>query len=120
MTSEELEKYLESIGGLILSYKDKKITRFGVEDGWNQLIHDLVEELIQSGWDKKISQVKEKFGGLRFYIENGNIEFNKIISKYENLSYAICETCGKPGEIDKSKGWLKTVCEEHKILRNEK
>lgn len=80
--------------------------------GWIPLIDTLIQELIAAGWDKDCAQIKEKFGGLRFYIGAGSDEIHDIISKYEKLSYKTCEACGNPGKSTSS-GWIKTLCEEH-------
>jgi hypothetical protein len=118
MTTEEFETYLKSIGGLENGYFSNRppiVSRYfcSVGDGWLQLLHDLIEELLVAGWDKQICQVKEKFGGLRFYINAGTDEIHDIISKYEELSYKTCEECGETGELRKDLGWWKTQCDSH-------
>lgn len=57
-------------------------------------------------------QVKEKFGGLRFYIEPHNKELTKIIHRYEELSFHTCMACGKAGSLRKNRGWWTTSCDE--------
>lgn len=91
---------------------------FSVGDGWLELLQNCIEELVRAGWDKKVTQVKEKFGGLRFYTGPMDDECHKIVKKYENLSYQICEVCGKSGAINKSNGWYRTLCEKHVIELN--
>ena len=122
MTSKEFEKYLKSIGGLengFFSDRPPIVTNFcECDDGWLQMIHDLIVELIAAGWDKRICQIKEKFGGLRFYIGGASDEVHDIISKYEELSYSVCEVCGEKGELRKDCGWkggtwYKTMCDKH-------
>ena len=73
MTEEEMNEYLESIGGLENGFypdgdpiKDSGFFECG--NGWYPLIKDLITDLIELGWDKQTCQVKEKFGALRFYI----------------------------------------------------
>jgi hypothetical protein len=56
-------------------------------------------------------QVKEKFGGLRFYTNGTSDEIHKLISEYESKSYATCEDCGKPGK-SRGSGWIRTLCDE--------
>ena len=80
--------------------------------GWSKLVTKLIEDLFQLGWDGGVLQVKEKFGGLRFYIAAGNKEIWKRITKAENESYEICEQCGEPGELHQT-GWWRTLCEKH-------
>jgi len=118
MTTEQFETYLKSIGGLENGFfpdRDPIVSRHfcSVGDGWLQLIHDLIEELIAAGWDTQVCQVKEKFGGLRFYINTGSDEIFDIISKYEEKSYKTCEVCGEKGELHTNMGWHRTLCDDH-------
>ena len=62
--------------------------------------------------DFQVEQVKEKFGGLRFYTTYGNDQIHGAISFAEEMSFRICETCGNPGKVY-SKGWTVTRCEDH-------
>ncbi|HVI41269.1 MAG TPA: hypothetical protein VM577_11450, partial [Anaerovoracaceae bacterium] len=58
-------------------------------------------------------QVKEKFGGLRFYVRPSNSKIIAIVSRYEALSYNICMKCGaKDGSLRKDKSWWMTLCDE--------
>jgi len=61
------------------------ISIFGVEcdDGWLELIAELIRELIDSGWTREIRQIKEKFGGLRFYADGLSEKCADLIIKYE-------------------------------------
>ena len=123
MTGTEFDNYLQEIGGLedgFFTDRPPIAYRYfcSVGDGWLQLLHDCIEELIAAGWDKCITQIKEKFGGLRFYINGGSDEVHDIISKYEKLSFETCEVCGKHGELRKDcgwkgGGWYKTMCDKH-------
>lgn len=80
--------------------------------GWSRIISDLWDDLVALGWDQTVLQVKEKFGGLRFYIGLGNDQIWDRIDEAERLSYKTCEECGKPGVL-RASGWLKTHCDEH-------
>lgn len=117
MTSKEFEKYLESIGGLKNGYFSDRpnITHNMCEcnDGWLELIKNCIEECIEAGWNKEICQIKEKFGGLRFYINSANKEVFDIISKYEKLSYETCEWCGTTENVKiRKNGWWRTLCDK--------
>lgn len=57
-------------------------------------------------------QVKEKFGGLRFYVQSASNEQHAIISWAESLSYNICERCGSTKNIGTTQGWITTLCKE--------
>jgi len=59
----------------------------------------------------RASQVKEKFGTLRFYMTTGSNEMYNLIDEAEKESAKTCEFCGKPGKL-RSGGWLLTLCDE--------
>jgi hypothetical protein len=130
MKKKEMDDFLSSIGGLKNGYYSNKppITDayfFTVDSGWYPLIKSLIEDLIELGWNKEICQVKEKFGGLRFYINSGSeLIFNRI-RKAEEESYNICEVTGEPGSLRTDITWIRTLCDKewNKIkndIRNKK
>lgn len=57
------------------------------------------------------SQIKEKYGTLRWYMTSYLPEIEEIISEAEKQSETTCEVCGKPGSL-RTDGWLKTLCDE--------
>ncbi len=92
--------------------------------GWYEIIYNLsrqLEALIlavpeEQRPDYKADQVKQKLGGLRFYMDASSQEMRKLVRETEELSYKTCETCGQPGKLcgDYNKGeWLYTTCKEH-------
>lgn len=117
---------------------------WGIEcgDGWLWLIDNLCQT-IQSYLDfnrraqVEAVQVKEKYGGLRFYVHDTYefskwewlkyrikrlLRFSSLFPKADNLvdgmvwfaehlSFEICEQCGSTEEVSQSKGWIKTRCE---------
>lgn len=94
---------------------------FSCSNGWYQLIYDLSEKLEaeilkQPEEDREhfcASQVKEKFGTLRFYLVSGTDVMWDLIEIAENASATICEVCGKPGEENVQNNWVSTSCEAH-------
>jgi len=92
--------------------RDYKNWRNAVGPGWHKLMDKMVEDITALGWDGTILQVKEKFGGLRFYIGCANDAIFNRIARAEKESYKICEECGKPGQL-RGGGWLRTLCDEH-------
>lgn len=58
-------------------------------------------------------QVKEKFGGLRFYYRGGDRYIEGLVTMAESMSYATCEECGNPGKPNKI-GWIRTLCTTHR------
>ena len=122
MDRNEMDQYLVSIGGLengFFTDREPIVDSgfFGVNQGWFPIIKSLIDDLIKLGWDKQITQVKEKFGGLRFYINSGSAEIHERILQAETESYDTCEVCGKPGELRKDIGWYFTLCNEHYNLK---
>lgn len=57
-------------------------------------------------------QVKEKFGGLRFYVQAATDEHYNYITFAESMSYRTCEECGAPGKTY-TDGWHRTLCDVH-------
>lgn len=91
----------------------------GLDDEYNTIvteeqIHN-AKERMNLWYDRTpvATQVKEKFGGLRFYIDGGNDEHYALINFAELLSYNTCEVCGKPGKANRN-GWITTRCNEHR------
>lgn len=110
---------------------DKLNTSLGrpsIKGGWIPLVEELLEKLDKQfpGWH--CDQVKEKFGGLRFYAvppkDLTKVQadtFYGLISETERASYNICEECGDPGESGSYGGyWMLTLCPEHAKERIEK
>ena len=59
-----------------------------------------------------VSQVKEKFGTLRFYYYGGDERIDGLVTMAEAMSSVICETCGNSGQL-RGRGWWYTSCNEH-------
>lgn len=87
-----------------------------VGKGWGDIIERLVSDLKTLGWDGQVTQVKEKFGGLRFYIEGGSAAIFERIQQAEKEANKTCERCGKPGTLDKTHYWVVTNCPECRVL----
>lgn len=95
---------------------------FECGDGWYDLL-DRLCFIIQDHLDwvnrteEKVPQVvavqvKEKFGGLRFYYDGGDEHIGGMVRMAESMSYVTCETCGERGKV-RGGGWFYTACELH-------
>ena len=97
---------------------------FEVSDGWEPIIRRLSEKLEPIAaeaykdpntveWYGRpfANQIKEKYGGLRFYTKFTSEEIDKMIDVAEAESIKTCETCGKPGEL-RDGGWILTLCDD--------
>ena len=59
-----------------------------------------------------VAQIKEKFGGLRFYYDGGDEYIHGLVSMAESWADIACEECGGIGER-RSGGWIRTLCDKH-------
>lgn len=119
MTPELEQKLFDAYPDLFQDYRLNQNETINVSDGWFDLIEEMCEELTWKFPKKvKISQIKEKFGALRVYttIDETLQDLDavyEVITRYENASQYICETCGKPGAIENMYMLLKATCPEH-------
>jgi len=87
-------------------------------DGWYNLIETLCILLqwdIDNNEHKQIeaTQVKEKYGTLRFYTDYNDDKQSGYIDFAEALSANICEECGSNKDVTQSNGaWISTRCSE--------
>jgi hypothetical protein len=114
----ELLKKIEKLKNKIVPEYRKSIE---VDEGWYQLVIDCDKELTGADPKYQIYQVKEKFGGLRYYTKPSNLEdkdilkrIAAIIAKYEDIASRTCSATGGPGVLMKSiGGWRKTLNPEY-------
>jgi hypothetical protein len=88
---------------------------------WN-LCNDIKVELDKLDQKTKneleTTQIKEKFGGLRFYVTSYiNPTIESLINKAEEGSFNVCDWCGKNGGVYTNGGWARTRCELHRDTR---
>ena len=69
---------------------------------------EIPEEILQV----TVSQIKEKFGTLRFYYDGGDEYIHGLVSMADAMSGAICEVCGERGQF-RGRGWYYTACDTH-------
>lgn len=74
-----------------------------VGPGWADLVRRAYESLPD---DAVLAQVKEKFGGLRFY----SFPETDVVGEVEHESFHVCEQCGEPGKGHVRNNWLLTLC----------
>jgi hypothetical protein len=100
--------------------------RFAIGEGWWPIIESLCAN-IQSHtdwWNKNretrpvveqvvVEQIKEKFGGLRFYYQGGDDQISGMVRMAEAWAGHTCEECGAPGTLG-SWRWSKTLCPTHR------
>lgn len=119
---------------LFTKQNGRAFAMFGFEcgDGWYKILEQLIDQIdsyIQQKYkdkefDFQIVQIKEKFGGLRFYFDGGDDVIHELTRLAENLSYNTCEYCGSNQNIFRSHGWIVTACHDcattHENLKDRK
>lgn len=92
---------------------DLESAKLCVGEGWHPLLEEIYARLLGNAY---VTQVKEKYGGLRFYVDYTDGATQNFIWNIEEKSYTVCEFCGAPGEPRKG-GWIKTLCDKCHIQR---
>lgn len=86
---------------------DRDYAKHCVGPGWSKLL-DKIYDILPP--DAYVVQVKEKFGGIRFYVYGVSEEVLDFIDSIEKESYETCEICGNPGNI-RDGSWVTTRCD---------
>ena len=109
---------------------------FDVGDGWYKILDSLCGQIQHyTDWNNEnhakgytqykqvpqvvAVQVKEKFGGLRFYYNGGDDHIHGMVRMAESWAANTCEECGAPGKM-RHGGWIRTLCDKHEEERQEK
>jgi hypothetical protein len=89
-----------------------------VGPGWQPIILALNKICKKLDSGHKIVQIKEKFGGLRYYYySSGDLEDDvsesiyTLVSFVETICYLMCENCGSTQNVSTEGQWLKTKCD---------
>lgn len=98
----------------------------GVPEGWLPIVDKLCG-CIQNYVDRHVTyskegeqrpeqvvciQMKEKFGGLRFYTNGSDDTVEGMIQMAEYLCDNTCESCGSEKDLGITKGWISVMCRE--------
>jgi len=93
-----------------------------VPQGWSGTLDRLMLALAEiPGWDPKcVSQIKSKFGGLRFYYrlprdadEALKTNVRALLEQFEEEASNTCDRCGSTEEVKTTSdaaGWIRTEC----------
>jgi hypothetical protein len=84
---------------------------------WDEERADEIMETLGSKITPKVewisvAQIKEKFGGLRFYYDGGDDHISGMVTMAEVWAGRTCETCGERGK-QRGGGWIRTLCDTH-------
>ncbi len=115
---EDYEKFAREMEERFPKMFAGKYGGFAVGSGWWPLLKHLCHT-IQSHVDQNkdcpqvvVTQIKEKFGSLRFYYDGGDEFISGAVWLAESLAGGLCEECGAPGKRTQG-GWIRTLCEFH-------
>lgn len=91
----------------------RKLAEDATGPGWKKLILELIDKIEKIDPTIEVHQIKEKFGGLRFYV-GGTLHEGifELIQEYEDKSYKVCEECGEKGKLREELPWMKTLCDD--------
>ena len=130
--SEEFEKYDAFTKHMEQRFPKMFETPYGgfcCGEGWWPILEKLCSNIQNHiDWKNKqseivlqvtVAQIKEKFGGLRFYYEGGDEHINGMVRMAEAWADASCEECGAPGKRRDS-GRIKTLCDTHEAERQQR
>ena len=120
--SEEYELFSKKMERTYPKMFVGKYGGFAVGAGWYPILEILCSN-IQHHLDWKnrenlvvaqveVDQIKEKFGGLRFYYSGGDDEISGMVRMAESWADVACEECGGIGKR-RNGGWIRTLCDKH-------
>jgi len=88
-----------------------------IGDGWVPIVSDWYDAVQHLGIRVEVTQVKEKFGGLRIYatvVGGVSGDLNRVESLTqlaESAASHTCEMCGDEGTRRADRSWIKTLCD---------
>lgn len=123
---QDYEKFAKSMEERFPKMFEGKYGGFAVGKGWYPILEVLCTN-VQShlDWREKqgkpvpqvvVEQIKEKFGGLRFYYQGGDEYIDGMVRMAEAWADIACEECGAAGKR-RSGGWIRTLCDQHENER---
>ena len=89
----------------------KEIRKYAAMIPEEQAKHQWMDkEMPDRVWQVTVTQVKEKFGSLRFYYNGGDDAIHNFVQMAECMTYVTCEQCGAPGTMSGG-GWMSVKCQ---------
>lgn len=128
----EYEKFSERMEKSYPKMFANKYGGFAVGKGWYPILEVLCANIQQHiEWANEqrekfgrgegcpqviVEQIKEKFGGLRFYYQGGDEQIYGMVRMAEAWAGTACEECGGIGKR-RGGGWVRTLCDQHEAER---
>lgn len=121
-TEDQYEAFAKRMEDAYPKMFEGKYGGFAVSKGWWPIIEKLCANIQHyTDWKNRetevvpqvvVAQIKEKFGGLRFYYDGGDAEISGMVRMAESWADVACEECGAIG-TRRSGGWIRTLCDIH-------
>jgi hypothetical protein len=122
----EYEKFSERMEKSYPKMFEGKYGGFAIGKGWYPILERLCSNIQQHiEWKNResevvpqviVEQIKEKFGGLRFYYQGGDEQVAGMVRMAEAWADVACEECGGIGKR-RGGGWVRTLCDQHEAER---
>jgi hypothetical protein len=106
---------------------DEKFFCFECHDGWFELLKKLITQIKQfcespqfenpltiddKPLELKVTQIKEKYGTLRFYTNYFNSFIETVVEEACHSSKTTCEVCGNPGTLTRKNFYWSVRCKD--------
>jgi len=126
---EELDNILCKKYPLIFAQRNMPMTQtamcwgFDHDNGWFNILNQLCMQIQgHIDWQNRetevipqvvATQVKQKYGTLRFYYSGGDEVIDGMVRMAEAMSAVTCEVCGDVGKVRNDNAWVYTSCDKH-------
>jgi hypothetical protein len=126
---EEYETFAKKMETTYPKMFANKYGGFAVGAGWYPILEKLCASIqhhidwrnreVETVSQVVVEQIKEKFGGLRFYYQGGDEYISGLVSMAESWAGSTCEECGNVG-VRRDSGWIRTLCDAHEAEHKER
>ena len=113
-------EYTDGLVAIMMRIPDGWGRWISCDKGWYPIIIDVDQKLAKLDPNYTVHQVKEKFGGLRYYFaatsavdEETGKKMNEIVRKAEKLADRTCEICGSTKKVKlRNYSYVRTLCDK--------
>ena len=129
MNEDRYDKFVESLEAKFPEMYSQPYGGVCIGEGWWPIIEALSNQIHHHvKWKNEqrdkynrgegcppviVRQIKEKFGGLRFYYDGGDDMVDGMVRMAESWASKTCETCGDKGKHRVDGGWHYVSCDKH-------
>lgn len=117
---QQLRMHTKDILHMLSKFDSNFPAAIDVGPGWIHIIAKLHNAVFFMNPDYTLAQVKQKFGGLRYYVDLHFTDdqdptlpteiIDILISQAEVQALQTCEQCGESGTLNIKNNWHRTVC----------